>query len=151
MEVVLLKEVKRLGKPGEVKKVADGYARNYLFPHGLAVPATDEARKHIAAQAAAAARQEAKELATAEAQASQLDNIEIVFKAKAGESGHLYGSITNADVAEKLSARLGEEIDKRKVLLDEPIKDISHRDVKVRLHSGVKITVKIIVETETAD
>jgi len=150
MDVVLLKEVKRLGKPGDVKKVADGYARNYLFPHGLAVPATDETRNRIAAQAAAEARQQAKELATAEAQASQLDHIELVFKVKAGESGHLYGSITNADIAERLSAKLGEEIDKRKVMLDEPLREVSRRDVEVRLHSGVKITVKIIIEAEAA-
>jgi large subunit ribosomal protein L9 len=150
MEVVLLKEVKRLGKPGDVKKVADGYARNYLFPHGLAVPATDEARKRIAAEANATAKQEAKELAVAEAQANKLGNVELVFAVKAGESGHLYGSITNADIAEKLTAKLGEEIDKRKVVLEEPIRDISSRDVEVRLHSGVKITIKVIVEAEAA-
>jgi large subunit ribosomal protein L9 len=151
MEVVLLKEIKGLGKAGDVKKVADGYARNYLFPHSLAVAATAEARKRIAAEAAAEAKKQAKELATAESQASRLGNVEIVFKAKTGESGQLYGSITNADIAERLSAKLGEEIDKRKVVLDEPLREVSTRDVEVRLHSGVKIMVKVIVEADTAN
>ncbi len=93
MEVLLLKEVKRLGKAGEVRRVADGYARNYLIPRGLAVPATDAARRQVAEREAARARAADAEKATAEAQAAALENVELVFKVKSGESGRLYGSI----------------------------------------------------------
>ena len=151
MEVVLLKAVKGLGKAGDVKKVADGYARNYLVPHGLAVIATDAARQRLADEAAAAARHEEKELAAAQSQADKLQSVALVFKAKVGEGGHLYGSVTNADIAERLTAKLGEEIDKRKVLLDEPLREVCTRDVDVRLHSGVKITGKVSVEPEEND
>jgi|YNPNPStandDraft_1061719.scaffolds.fasta_scaffold57991_1 large subunit ribosomal protein L9 len=149
MEVVLLKEVKRLGKAGEVKRVADGYARNYLIPRGLAVAATEAMIKQLAERNASAAQREAKAKAAAEAQAASLHNIELVFKAKAGESGRLYGSVTNADIAEQLSQRIGEEIDKRRVLLEEPIKEVGRFKVDVKLHSDVKITVTVVVQGET--
>ncbi len=150
MEVVLLKAVKGLGTAGDVCKVADGYARNYLLRRGLAVPATEGARKRVAAEAEAQAREEAKAVAQAEAQAARLEDVSLIFKVRAGEGGQLYGSVTNADIAERLSATLGEEIDKRKVLLEDPLKEICTRDVEVRLHSGVKITVKVSVEPEDA-
>ena len=149
MEVVLLKEVKRLGKAGEVKRVADGYARNYLIPRGLAVAATEAMIKQLAERNASAAQREAKAKAAAEAKAASLHNIELVFKAKAGESGRLYGSVTNADIAEQLSQRIGEEIDKRRVLLEDPIKEVGRFKVDVKLHSDVKITVTVVVQGET--
>jgi len=148
MRVILLKEVKRLGKPGEEKNVAEGYARNYLIPHGLAMPATDAARAQVANHAAGIARQEASEKAAAQAQAKQLADIELVFKMRTGESGRLYGSVTNADIAEKLNERVGQSIDKRKIQLEEPIKETGKRKVEVKLHSDVKITVTVIVEAE---
>lgn len=148
MRVILLKEVKRLGKTGEEKDVAEGYARNYLIPRGLAIPATDAARNQVASQAAARARQEANEKAAAEAQAKKLKNIELVFKMRTGDSGRLYGSVTNADIAEKLQERVGQPVDKRKVVLEEPIKEAGRREVEVKLHSDVRITVTVIVEAE---
>ncbi|HHX42775.1 MAG TPA: 50S ribosomal protein L9 [Chloroflexi bacterium] len=148
MEVLLLKEVKRLGKAGEVRRVADGYARNYLIPRGLAVPATDAARRQVAEREAARARAADAEKATAEAQAAALENVELVFKVKSGESGRLYGSITSADIAEQLAERIGEPVDKRKVMLDEPIKEIGTSKVDVKLHTDVKISVTVIVEGE---
>lgn len=150
MEVILLKDVKRLGKAGEVKRVADGYARNYLIPRGLAVYATDAARKQIEEQAAAVARREEKEKTVAETRLANVGKIELVFRAKAGESGRLYGSITSADIAEQLSQKLGMEIDKRKVLLDDPIKKVGKTQVNVKLHSDVQITVPVIVQPEEA-
>lgn len=150
MEVILLKDVKRLGKAGEVKRVADGYARNYLIPRGLAVYATDAARKRIEEQAAAVARREEKEKTIAEMRVADVGKIELVFKAKAGESGRLYGSITSADIAEQLSQKLGMEIDKRKVLLDDPIKKVGKTQVNVKLHSDVQVTVPVIVQPEEA-
>jgi|YNPNPStandDraft_1061719.scaffolds.fasta_scaffold07162_6 large subunit ribosomal protein L9 len=150
MEVILLKEVKRLGKRGEVKKVADGYARNYLIPRGLAVPATPAARSRIAEEVAVAKHQEMDEKAKAEALAAKLDKTQLVFKAKVGESGRLYGSITNAHIAEKLSEIVGAEVDKRKVMLEDPIKETGKTKVDVKLHPEVKVTVTVIVEPESA-
>ncbi len=150
MEVILIKEVKRLGKPGEVKHVSDGYARNYLIPRGLAIAATDEALQRIKQQASAEAHREASEKSAAEAKAAALQNMQLVFKAKTGESGRLYGSITSADIAEQLAKKIGADVDKRKVLLEEPIKEVGKSKVEVRLHADVKITVTVIVESETA-
>jgi len=149
MEVLLLREVKRLGKAGEVRRVADGYARNYLIPRGLAVPATESARKQVADRQTARARAAAAERAAAEAHAAALQQVELTFKAKSGESGRLYGSVTSADIAEQLAARIGEPVDKRKVMLDEPIKEVGTSKVDVRLHPDVKITVTVIVEGES--
>ena len=148
MEVVLLKAVKGLGKAGDVKKVADGYARNYLLRLGLAVPASEAALKQLAAESEARKLDQVRERAAAEEQAGRLENVSLVFKMRVGDSGQLYGSVTNADIAERLSADLGEEIDKRKVLLGDPLKEIGSREVDVRLHSGVRITVKVIVEAD---
>ncbi|NLG50679.1 MAG: 50S ribosomal protein L9 [Chloroflexi bacterium] len=148
MRVILLKDVKRLGKAGEEKNVAEGYARNFLIPRGLAMLATDAARAQVASQAASRARQEADEKAAAQAQAQQMENVELVFKMRTGESGRLYGSVTNADIAEKLEERVGQAIDKRKIQLEEPIKEIGRQKVEVKLHPDVKVTLTVIVEPE---
>lgn len=147
MEVLLLKDVRRLGKAGEVKKVADGYARNYLLPRGLATIATDATRKEMAEQAAVAARRVEHQATQAQVQAATLQDVQLVFKAKVGESGRLYGSITSGDIAERLTALIG-EVDKRKVLLDEPIKELGKTKVDVKLHTNVTITVTVIVQAE---
>lgn len=148
MEVLLLKDVRRLGKAGEIKKVADGYARNYLFPRGLAVLATEASRKEVAEQATAKERRLAREQAQAQERAQDLENVTLEFEAKVGESGRLYGSITSADIAERLAQHVGSEVDKRKVLLAEPIKEVGRYKVDVRLHSNVTITVTVIVKAE---
>jgi len=149
MEVILLKEVKRLGKVGDVKRVADGYARNYLIPRGLAVPATDQARHQVAERESAEARREALEKSEAEAKAADLQDVQLVFPVRVGESGRLYGSITNADIARELGQRIGQEIDKRKVVLETPIKETGKFKVDVKLHSDVKFTVTVIVSPES--
>ena len=148
MEVILLKDVKRLGKQGEVKRVAAGYARNYLIARGLAVPATKAARSRAVEHASARTRQEASQRATAKAKAADLENVELLFRARAGESGRLYGSVTKADIARELSQRIGTDIDKRKVFLEEPIKQIGSSDVEIGLHGDAKITVKVTVARE---
>ncbi|MHB0858340.1 MAG: 50S ribosomal protein L9 [Anaerolineae bacterium] len=147
MEVVLLKEVKGLGKAGEVKRVADGYARNYLFAQGLALPATEGTRKELADQAAARKRHQDSEKAAAEQSAAKLEGTVLTLKAKSGESGRLFGSITSADVAEELARQTGTDIDKRRVLLDEPIKELGAHKVGIRLHSDVRVTITVNVET----
>ncbi len=150
MEVLLVKDVRRLGKAGETRRVADGYARNYLIPRGLAVPATESTRKQMADREAARARAASAEKAAAEAHAAALQNMALTFKAKSGESGRLYGSITSADIAEQLAERIGEPVDKRKVMLGEPIKEVGTSKVDVKLHPDVKITVTVVVEGEEA-
>ncbi len=149
MEVILLKEIKRLGKAGDTKRVADGYARNYLIPRGLAMPATEQARHQVSEREAAEIRRDESEKITAEARAADLQNVEIVFAVRAGESGRLYGSITNADIARELGQRIGQEIDKRKVILETPIKETGKYQVPVKLHTDVKFSVTVVVSPET--
>jgi large subunit ribosomal protein L9 len=148
MQVLLLKDVRGFGQAGDLKKVADGYARNYLLPHGLAVPATESARKALAEQTASTARHAISQKTRAEERAVDLRDVVLTFTARAGESGRLYGSITSGDIAERLSQVAGVEIDKRKVMLDEPIKELGQTSIDVRLHANVTtaITVKVVPE-----
>ena len=148
MEIILLKEVRRLGKAGDVKQVAQGYARNYLIPRGLAIPATEATRKQAAERTATEARRQANAKAAAEVQADGLEDVELVFKVRAGEAGRLYGSVTSADIAEKLGERIGQKIDKRKVMLEGPLKEIGRSQVDVKLHPGIKTPVRILIEAE---
>ncbi len=145
MQVLLLKDVSGVGKAGEVKNVSDGFARNYLIPKGLAKIATKgvlaEAKQRMEAQK----RRMEKELATAEELAGKIRAIKLEFEAKAGETGTLYGSITNADIAEKLSEALGQEIDKRKVVLKRPIHEIGDYTVPVKLAGNITAEVVVIV------
>ncbi|NLD43669.1 MAG: 50S ribosomal protein L9 [Chloroflexi bacterium] len=150
MEVILLKDIKGLGVAGEIKKVSPGYARNYLFPRQLAAVATGAVRQELAQQAAAEAKRAEAELAQAEEWAAQHAHVALTFQARAGEGGRLYGSITAADIAERLSQTIGEEIDKRKVHLGDPIRELGTSDVEVRLHPGVSITVQVTVEPADA-
>jgi large subunit ribosomal protein L9 len=151
MEVILLKDVKRLGSAGELKRVADGFARNYLLPRGLAVMATEGARKEVEARAAVEQRREEAAKAAAQRRAEDLGHIELVFKARAGETGRLYGSVTNADIAKQLAEKVGFEVDRRKVQLEEPIKEVGASTVDVKLHSDVTISVTVKVEAEETD
>lgn len=148
MEVILLKDVRRLGQAGDMKHVADGYARNYLIPRQLAVQATQAARKRIEEKAAAEARRTVQQKVSAERTAEELQHVELLFKAKVGESGRLYGSVTSADIAERLAEKIGAEVDKRKVSLDEPIREIGSSLVQVKLHTDVQIQVTVIVEPD---
>lgn len=148
MQVLLVKDVRGFGKAGDIKKVADGYARNYLLPRGLAVPATDTARKVLADQTVAAVRHTAAEKNRAEERALDLRDVVLTFTARAGESGRLYGSITSGDIAERLSQIAGVEVDRRKVLLDEPIKELGQTSIDVRLHANVTTAVIVKVITE---
>jgi large subunit ribosomal protein L9 len=149
MQVVLLKDVRRLGQMGEEKRVADGYARNYLIPKGLAIPATEATRKQVQQHVAAQVKQKVEEKAQAEIQAGDLSNVELVFKERASETGRLYGSVSSADIAARLSEIVGDTVDRRRVLLDEHIKEIGKSSVDVRLGADVVTAVTVIVEAET--
>lgn len=148
MKVLLLKDVKGLGKAGEIKDVADGHGRNYLLPRGLAVLATPEALRKAAELKKAAEKREEKAALEAHKLAERIESTELVLKAKVGEQHRLYGSITSADIAEALSQQVGQEIDKRKVLLDEPIKHTGTFEVAVHLGHGIEPKVKVVVEGE---
>lgn len=146
MEVILKKDVKGTGKAGDVVKVSDGFARNKLIPKGEAVEATDANRKAIAREKARMEEKLAQEKAEAEAFASRLEAKEVVLKTKVGDSGKLFGSITSMDIAAAISEQTGEEIDRRKIVLDKPIKETGVYDIEIRLFSEVSAKVKVRIE-----
>ncbi len=150
MEVLFLKNVPGVGSAGQVKKVADGYARNFLFPQKLAVAATTGAVKQSEAIKDAAVRREAKTLAEAQALADQINQVSLTFRAKAGEGERLFGSITSGDIAEKLASERHINVDKRKIELDNPIKELGTRQVAIKVHSDVTAHVSVVVEREDA-
>lgn len=147
MEVILRDDVPKLGQRGDIVTVKDGYARNFLFPRHLALPATSGNRKQVEQEKLAAARREAKEKTGAEAVSGMLADVVLTIPAKAGESDQLFGSVTAMDIAEALAAK-GYNIDKRKVLLEEPIKTIGEYEVALRLHRDVTTSVKVAVVRE---
>lgn len=148
MEVLLLQDVGRLGHAGDIKKVADGYARNYLFPRNLAVAATPGAIKKAQQEREAAARRQAQVLTEAQALAQVLDGMSVTFQARAGEGDRLYGSITNGHIAEALSEQIGQEVDRRKIILDEPLKELGTHAITIRLAPEAEAKVTVIIERE---
>ena len=148
MKIVLREDVDTLGRKGDLLEVADGYARNYLVPRGLAMKAT----KGVVAQAESRRRsRETKETRAREASqqiAAQLGSRTIEVKARAGEGGKLFGSVTSADVAEAVLAQTGVELDRRKVVLDEPIRELGDAQVQVRLPAEVVVAVAVVVVAE---
>jgi large subunit ribosomal protein L9 len=148
MEVLLLKDVVDLGDAGEIKRVADGYARNYLVPRGLAVRATPGAIKQAEKQRRASARRQAKELSEAQALAQTLDGVAVTFQARAGETDRLYGSITNVNIAEALEEKIGQEVDRRKIEMEEPLKELGTHAITVRLAPGAEAKVTVVIERE---
>jgi len=147
MQVILKQDVDKLGKTGEIVKVTPGYARNFLIPNHLAVAATDGNLKVIQQLKQAAAKRDMKEKAGAETVAREVSRLVLELSRKAGEGGSLFGSVTSIDIAEKLAAHKI-EVDKRKVLLDEPIKSIGEYSVPIRLHREVTAHVKVIIQAE---
>ena len=146
MEVLLLKDIKRLGKAGETKKVADGYARNYLIPRGLAVLATAGAIRRTEVQKAIEEQRQERIRTDGSALAERLAEISLTFKVKASEKGRLYGSVTAADIAAELEKQTGHPIDKRKVELEEPIHLLGTHKVPVRLLPSMVPEITVVVE-----
>jgi large subunit ribosomal protein L9 len=147
MEIILREHVDNLGRRGEIVKVADGYARNYLLPRKLALPVTPGNRKQVERERAKFETQESEERKVAEAMAGRLDGLEVVIARKVGETEALYGSVTTGDIAEALAAK-GFEVDRRKLQLADAIKRIGDVDVPVKLHRDVTATVKVKVVAE---
>ena len=148
MKVILKQDVKALGRHGDVKEVADGYARNFLFPKGLAVEATPGNMKILADQKANVTRRELENEAEAKDLAAKLNGLVIPFKAKAGEGGRLFGSITAKDVADQILKSAKFELDKRKLEIDDAIKTVGDHQVKVHLYKGVTATITVKVSAE---
>ena len=147
MEVILRQDVPQLGHRGELVKVADGYARNFLLPRKLAVTATAGNRKMVEQEKGAAVRREANERGDAEKLAGLLAGVSVTITRKAGEGDHLFGSVTSLDVAEALAAK-GFNIDRRKVHLDDPIKYLGEYEVPLRLHREVTAAVQVQIVKE---
>jgi large subunit ribosomal protein L9 len=147
MELMLREDVEKLGRRGDVIKVAEGYGRNYLLPRGLAVPVTDANKALIARERKKHEAQVSKEKAESEVLAERIGSLRFIAPRKVGEHDVLYGSVTSGDVAEFLKAK-GIEIDKRKVLLDEPVKKLGEHDVRIKLHPEVTATLKLLVSKE---
>jgi large subunit ribosomal protein L9 len=148
MKVIFLKDAPK-GKRGEVKEVADGYARNFLFPKGLALPATPSAIKAAKVLSDEKAESQARQREELGRIAQELEGKELHFKAKAGAKGRLHGAITTASIADELSRLTGFEIDKKKVELEEPLHHVGSYDVMINLGTGTEAKIKVVIEEET--
>src|SRR5262245_48250398 len=147
MEVILREHVDNLGRRGDIVKVAEGYARNYLLPRKLALAVTESNKRQIDRERKVAEVREAEEKSGAEALAQRLTQIEVEIARRVGENETLYGSVTSADVAHALQAK-GFEIDKRKIQLPEPIKALGETAVPVKIHREVVAQVRVKVVPE---
>src|SRR5438477_4998339 len=142
MEIILREDVQHVGKVGEVVKVKDGYARNYLLPKGLAYPATEANKKKIAYEGERIAKQRASEKSAAETEATRLADVRLTFAVKVGEEEKLYGSVTASDIQRK-PEELGIHVDKRKIDLPEPIRELGEFQVGIKIHPEVRPEVRV--------
>ncbi|MBZ5537660.1 MAG: 50S ribosomal protein L9 [Acidobacteriia bacterium] len=149
MEVILKESIEKLGSQGEVVKVANGYARNYLLPKNLALAATPGNLKKVEHIKVAALKKEATEKKQSEELATLVNQLTVTIARKVGEKEVLYGSVTTMDIADDLK-RQGYEIDRRKIHLEEPLKTLGEYSVPIRLHREVTATIKVIVIPEAA-
>ena len=146
MKVILLSDVKGQGKKGEIVNVSDGYARNFLFPRNLAQEANAQNLNSAQVRQDAAAHKKAVEKKNAEELAAQLADRGVTIQAKCGSTGRLFGAITNAEIAEALSAQTGLDIDKKKVVLQNPIKELGTYTVTLKLYAGVQTNIRLTVQ-----
>ena len=149
MEVILRTHVENVGKRGEIVKVADGYARNYLLPRKLALLANDGNKKHVERERKIVEARESAEKGQAEGLAARLAGIDISIARRVGITDQLYGSVTAVDIGDYLKTQ-GFEIDRRKLILPEPIKTLGEHSVQLRLHRDVTVALKVQVSKEGA-
>ncbi len=147
MEVILKEDVIKLGRRGDKVAVAEGYGRNYLLPRRLAIEATPANLRNLEQMRAAAARQSAKDLESAQRQAQQLAALHLAFQRRAGEHGTLFGSVTSMDIAAELE-RHGFQLDRRRLHLPEPLKTTGKFKVPVQLHHDVTVELQVEIEAE---
>jgi large subunit ribosomal protein L9 len=149
MEVILKEDVNKLGQRGDVVKVADGYGRNFLLPKKLAMEATAANKVVIEQMKQSAVRRSAKEKSEAELLVTQLNQVELVFARKVGENEHLFGSVTASEIAHALEGK-GFTIDRRKLQLEEPLRQLGEFHVPIKLHREVTAHIKVTVKAEEA-
>ena len=145
MKIVLLEDVKNLGKKGDIVEVAEGYGRNYLIPRGLAVPASKGVLKNVSFVQDSRAKKDARQEQNDQELAARLQNVTVTVKTKAGEGGKLYGAVTSRDVAAELERLLSQKINRRKIELPEPIKTPGLYPVLIRLYPGVQVEITLNV------
>ncbi|NMA82405.1 MAG: 50S ribosomal protein L9 [Epulopiscium sp.] len=144
MKVILLQDVKTLGKKGDVVNVNDGYARNFLLPKKAAVEATQEAMKALKHEQRTQEKKEQEILDQASQLGNELKDKKIVIAVKAGEGGRLFGSVTTKDIADAIASQLKQKIDRKKIVLDEPIRELGTHQIPIKLHANV--TTQLIVQ-----
>lgn len=149
MQVILKKEVLGLGDPGELVEVRRGYARNYLVPQGLALEATKNNMATLDAERKRILAQQAKEAQIVRAEAAGLSGVSVTIQVRAGETGKLYGSVSTKEIAAAL-AEAGHEIDRRRIVLENPLKELGRYPVKVKLHPQVVVEINVTVEASSA-
>lgn len=147
MKVIFQQDVKGKGKKGEIKNVSEGYARNYLFPNNLAVEASKGNVKTLEVKKQSEEKKVAQELAEAQAYKEEIESITVQIKAKSGENGRLFGAVSTKQIAETLK-KMKKKVDKRKIMLDEPIRALGFTNVPIKLHQDVVATVKVHVIEE---
>jgi large subunit ribosomal protein L9 len=148
MKVILLNDIKGTGIKGEIIKTSDGHARNYLIPRKMAVEATEANIRELEFKKKNLKRIQAEELTGARAFAKELGNMDIVLHAKAGEGSRLFGSITSKDLSEALKEQHNLEIDKRKIILKNPIKELGTYEIEIKVYPQVKGTLKVTITSE---
>lgn len=148
MKVILLQDVKKLGKKGEILEVAEGYARNFLLPQKLVAPATADTLNQLQLQKVAASERQKRQLEEAKLLAAQLAKVEIVVKAKAGEGGKLFGAVTTKDIADSAKVQFGLELDRRKIEIIDAIKNLGPAKVVMKIHPEVSTEIKVQVMGE---
>ena len=148
MEVILKEDVVKLGVRGDVVKVAAGYGRNYLLPKKLAIEANEANKAVVVQMKASAVRRNAKEKASAEELAKQLDAVVINFTRRAGEGDHLFGSVTSGDIAAELEKKGFHNLDRRKIQLHEPLKQVGDFTIPIKLHREVTAHFKVVIDKE---
>jgi large subunit ribosomal protein L9 len=150
MEIILVEEMPNLGEVGDVVSVKPGYARNFLFPRGIAIPANERQKRRVAHDRQQLEAKVAKLKESASAEATKLDKVSLTIEKAAGENGKLFGSVTTMEIEAMLRAQ-GFEIDRRRIMLAEPIKALGETEVEIKLHRDVRANIKLQVVAQSTD
>ncbi|WP_003544210.1 50S ribosomal protein L9 [Desulfotomaculum nigrificans] len=146
MQVVLLQDVSKLGKKGDVVNVTEGYARNFLFPRNLAAPASEGKLKEISIQKQTQAAKKKQQEEQARELAAKISNLTVTIKARVGEGGRLFGAISSKDIADALKAQHGYDVDKKKIVLKEPIKTLGDHKITIKIHPVAQADINVQVQ-----
>ncbi|AEG62078.1 50S ribosomal protein L9 [Desulforamulus ruminis] len=145
MQVVLLQDVAKLGKKGDIANVAEGYARNFLFPRNLASPASEGKLKELSTQKQNQAAKKQKQEEEAKALAAQISNLTVKLQAKVGEAGRLFGAVSSKDIADGLKTQHGCIVDKKKIVLKEPIKTLGTHKITIKIHPVAQAEITVVI------